>query len=144
VLRTLIILVDDVVGRLDLDLSGVGTVVYLGTHSNRTAKSAGIVLPVAAHVAQDGSFTNKDGRVQRLRRSLHPVGDAAPAYAVLDGLGVALGDAPGTARASGAFAQMAAEIAGMDGMSYASIGDQGQVLGTKSAPAAPTPEQPTA
>jgi NADH-quinone oxidoreductase subunit G len=144
VLSTLIILVDDVVGRLDLDLSGVGTVVYLGTHSNRTAQSASIVLPVAAHVAQDGSFTNKAGRIQRLRRSLHPVGDAAPAYAVLDALGVALGDAPGTARASGTFAQMAAEIAGMGGMSYASIGDQGQLLGTQSAPAAPTPEQPTA
>jgi NADH-quinone oxidoreductase subunit G len=143
-LSCLIILVDDVVGRIDMDLSGVQTVAYLGTHSNSTAEAARIVLPVASHVAQDGSFTNKDGRIQRLRRSVLPAGDAQPAYAVLDLLGAALGDPPGTSKAKGCFAQMAAEIAGMAGMSYATIGDQGQVLSTASSSAAPTPDQPTA
>ena len=143
-LSTLIILVDDVAGRLDMDFSGVATVAYLGTHSNRTSKAAKIVLPVAAHVSQDGTFINKDGRVQRLRRSLHPVGDALPAYAMIDGLGNALGDAPGTTNAKGTFAQMAAEVAGMTGMSYATIGDQGQVLGTGATATDSTPDQPTA
>jgi hypothetical protein len=32
----------------------------------------------------------------------------------------------------------------MAGMSYATIGDQGQVLSTASSSAAPTPDQPTA
>jgi len=144
-LQTLIILADDVVGRLDLGLSGVQTVAYLGTHDNRTAQASRIVLPVAVHVAQDGSFINQDGRVQRLRRSVHPLGDAQPAYRLVDALGAALGDAPGTAQAAGTFAQMAAEIAEMTGMTYRSIGDQGEVLGQGASPApAPTTDQPTA
>jgi len=144
VLSTLIILADDVVGRLDLSLTGVETVAYLGTHDNASAEAARIVLPLAAHAAQDGTLINKDGRVQRLRRCTLPVGDAQPAYLVLDSLGAALGDAPGTAKAQGAFAQMAAEVAGMTGMTYPSIGDQGQVLGQAAAPLPSTPDQPTA
>ena len=143
--QTLIILVDDVVGRLDIELSGVGTVAYLGTHDNRTAQAAGLVLPVAAHVAQDGTFTNKDGRVQRLQRAVHPVGDALPAYVVIDAIGAALGEAPGTTTAVGTFAQMAAEVPGLSGMTYPTIGTQGQLLGgAASSSSAAAPTQPTA
>jgi hypothetical protein len=47
---------------------------------------------------------------------------------------------------AGSFAQMAAEIADLSGMSYRTLGEHGQVLGSGVAPTTPpaTPNQPQA
>jgi predicted molibdopterin-dependent oxidoreductase YjgC len=40
-----------------------------------TAKMANVVLPSASFVEKDGTFTNQEGRIQRLRRLHEPQGD---------------------------------------------------------------------
>ena len=43
-----------------------------------TAKLANVVLPAASFVEKDGTFTNFEGRVQRIRRALNPSGNSVP------------------------------------------------------------------
>lgn len=145
-LEALIVLSDDVLGRLGRTSTDLKVLAYLGSHTNATAAAATHLLPAAAHVEQDGSFINRGGRVQRLRRALFPAGDSKPAYQVLDTLAAALGHETGTTMGAGSFAQMAAEIADLSGMSYRSLGEHGQVLGAgvASATSTATPSHPQA
>jgi formate dehydrogenase alpha subunit len=43
-----------------------------------TAELADVVLPAAAFAEKDGTFTNTERRVQRVRKAIDPVGDAKP------------------------------------------------------------------
>ena len=41
-----------------------------------TAQQADVVLPAASFAEKEGTFTNGEGRVQRVRRAVEPVGEA--------------------------------------------------------------------
>jgi len=43
-----------------------------------TARVATVVLPVASFAEKDGTFTNFEGRVQRLHKAIEPAGDSLP------------------------------------------------------------------
>lgn len=43
-----------------------------------TARLADVVLPAATFAEKDGTFTNTERRVQRVRKAIEPVGDARP------------------------------------------------------------------
>ncbi|MCP4714884.1 MAG: molybdopterin-dependent oxidoreductase, partial [Deltaproteobacteria bacterium] len=43
-----------------------------------TAELADVVLPAATFAEEDGTFTNTERRVQRVRKAIDPVGDAKP------------------------------------------------------------------
>jgi formate dehydrogenase alpha subunit len=43
-----------------------------------TAKLATVVLPAASFVEKEGTFTNFEGRVQRIRRAIEPISDSLP------------------------------------------------------------------
>lgn len=45
---------------------------------SETAKLAHVVLPAATFAEKDGTFTNTERRVQRVRKAIEPVGDAKP------------------------------------------------------------------
>ena len=45
---------------------------------SETAKLAHVVLPAASFAERDGTFTNTERRVQRVRRAIEPVGDSKP------------------------------------------------------------------
>jgi len=45
---------------------------------SETAKLADIVLPGVSFAEKDGTFTNTERRVQRVRKAMEPVGDAKP------------------------------------------------------------------
>jgi formate dehydrogenase alpha subunit len=48
-----------------------------------TAKLAHVVLPAASFAADDGTFTNTERRVQRVRRAVLPPGDAKPDWEIV-------------------------------------------------------------
>lgn len=123
-LKVLVVLEDDVLGRLG-DVP-VETLVALSAWRTATANRAAVLLPVSAHVEQEGTYTNRHGRVQRLNAALPPAGDSLPAYRVLEKLGVALGKSPGTDTARGAWKALASAVSAYKGMTYKTIGKQGQ------------------
>ncbi|HVC34385.1 MAG TPA: NADH-quinone oxidoreductase subunit NuoG [Chloroflexota bacterium] len=61
------------------------------TFLTETAKLASVVLPGAAFAEKDGSFTNLERRVQRLRTGVSPRGEARPDWRIIRDLGIALG-----------------------------------------------------
>ncbi len=48
-----------------------------------TAEFADVVLPAASFAEKDGTFTNTDRRVQRIRKAIEPVGDSKPDWVIL-------------------------------------------------------------
>jgi predicted molibdopterin-dependent oxidoreductase YjgC len=53
---------------------------------NETNIYADVVLPVASFAEKDGTFTNSDRRVQRVRRAINPPGIARPDWEIVSEL----------------------------------------------------------
>jgi NADH-quinone oxidoreductase subunit G len=114
----------------------VDMVVFTGTNANRTSARAHWVLPAAAWVERDGTYTNFEGRVQRFRSALEPLGQALPEWEMLGRVLAALGEPPSATRAEHWFRQLAAAVPAFAGLSYQSIGDAGRMIArAASAPA---------
>ncbi len=56
-----------------------------------TARLATVVLPGASFIEKDGTFTNTERRVQRIREAIKPVGDSKPDWEILRELTKAMG-----------------------------------------------------
>jgi formate dehydrogenase alpha subunit len=56
-----------------------------------TAELAHVILPGASAVEKDGTFTNTERRVQRVRKAIKPVGDSRPDWQILCDLATRLG-----------------------------------------------------
>jgi NADH-quinone oxidoreductase subunit G len=66
-------------------------VVYMGTHGDRGAHRADVILPGAAYTEKDGVYVNTEGRVQRGERATFPKGEAKEDWAILRALSGRLG-----------------------------------------------------
>jgi NADH-quinone oxidoreductase subunit G len=106
-------------------LDGVRTLVFTGTNAHRTSARAHLVLPAAAWVERDGTFTNFEGRVQRFRPAVEPLGEARPVWAIVGEALAALGAPAGASRAEHWFRALADAVPAFAGLSYAAIGDSG-------------------
>ncbi|MCA9970140.1 MAG: molybdopterin-dependent oxidoreductase, partial [Anaerolineales bacterium] len=60
---------------------------------SETAAYADVVLPAASYAEKDGTFTNTERRVQRVRRAIPPVGDSRPDWWITAQIGQRLGAA---------------------------------------------------
>jgi NADH-quinone oxidoreductase subunit G len=61
-------------------------VIYLGTHGDRGAARANVILPGAAYTEKSGIYVNTEGRVQLAERANFPPGDAREEWAILRAL----------------------------------------------------------
>jgi NADH-quinone oxidoreductase subunit G len=79
-------------GADEIDLSATDAfVIYLGTHGDRGAHRADVVLPGAAYTEKAGLYVNTEGRVQRGERAVFPKGEAREDWAILRALSERLG-----------------------------------------------------
>ncbi|MEZ5286987.1 MAG: molybdopterin-dependent oxidoreductase [Vicinamibacterales bacterium] len=65
--------------------------VYEGVLATALAKAADVVLPGAAWVEKDATYTNDQGRVQAVSRAINPPGEAVEDWQVLTSVAAALG-----------------------------------------------------
>ncbi len=56
-----------------------------------TARLADVVLPASSYAEKNGTFTNSEGAVQRVRQGLEPIGDSRPDWEILSALSVSMG-----------------------------------------------------
>jgi len=56
-----------------------------------TAKLGAVVLPAVSFVEKQGTFTNFEGRVQRLAKAIEPLGDSLPDWEIIVRLGERMG-----------------------------------------------------
>ncbi|WP_353186915.1 NADH-quinone oxidoreductase subunit NuoG, partial [Bosea sp. (in: a-proteobacteria)] len=78
-------------GADEIDVPEGAFVVYQGTHGDKGAHRADVILPGAAYTEKSGTYVNTEGRVQIGERATFPPGDAREDWAILRALSGHLG-----------------------------------------------------
>ncbi|SMX24337.1 NADH-quinone oxidoreductase subunit NuoG [Boseongicola aestuarii] len=78
-------------GADEIEIAAGATVIYQGSHGDRGAHRADIVLPSAAWTEENGLFVNTEGRPQLALRASFPPGQAKESWAILRALSAELG-----------------------------------------------------
>ncbi|MGI8525074.1 MAG: NADH-quinone oxidoreductase subunit NuoG [Pseudolabrys sp.] len=78
-------------GADEIEIGYGAFVVYIGSHGDRGAHRADVILSGAAYPEKSGIYVNTEGRVQMARRAAFPPGDAREDWAILRALSDALG-----------------------------------------------------
>ncbi|MDC1176577.1 NADH-quinone oxidoreductase subunit NuoG, partial [Candidatus Pelagibacter sp.] len=61
-------------------------IVYQGSHGDKGAEIADIILPGSAYTEQDGYFTNLEGKIQKAYKASYPPGDAKEDWQIINEL----------------------------------------------------------
>jgi predicted molibdopterin-dependent oxidoreductase YjgC len=90
-----------------------------------TAAYADVFLPAALYAEKDGTFTNTERRVQRVRKAVEPPGDTKPDWEIIQELGKRMGmdwdyDSP-----EAIFEEIRTAVPQYAGMTYERLGTQG-------------------
>jgi NADH-quinone oxidoreductase subunit G len=78
-------------GADEIEVAPGAFAVYIGTHGDRGAARADVVLPGAAYPEKSATHVNTEGRVQMATRASFPPGDAREDWAILRALSDVLG-----------------------------------------------------
>jgi NADH-quinone oxidoreductase subunit G len=78
-------------GADDLEVAEGTFVVYIGTHGDKGAHRADVILPGAAYTEKSGIYVNTEGRVQMGARAGFPPGDARDDWSIIRALSEGLG-----------------------------------------------------
>jgi NADH-quinone oxidoreductase subunit G len=78
-------------GADEIDIAPGAFVVYQGTHGDRGAHRADVILPGATYTEKSGTYVNTEGRVQMANRAAFAPGDAREDWAILRALSDVLG-----------------------------------------------------
>ena len=78
-------------GADEIDVAPGAFVIYIGTHGDKGAHRADVILPGAAYTEKSGIYVNTEGRVQMAARAGFPPGDAREDWAILRALSDVLG-----------------------------------------------------
>ncbi|MBP2673599.1 MAG: nqo3 1 [Deltaproteobacteria bacterium] len=110
-------------------LSKVPFVAQVGTNAGPVSKAAHAVLPSASFAERSGTFTNSEGRVQRFHAGFPPRGKARNPIGILVDLAKWLGGEWSQLDERSVFLEMSRTEAPFRGMTYETIGNQGQEAG---------------
>jgi len=78
-------------GADEIDIAPGAFVIYQGTHGDRGAHRADVILPGATYTEKPGLYVNTEGRVQLAERANFPPGDAREDWAILRALSAVVG-----------------------------------------------------
>jgi len=78
-------------GADEIDIDAGAFVIYQGSHGDRGAHRADLILPAAAYTEEPGIFVNTEGRPQLALRAGFAPGDAKENWAILRALSAELG-----------------------------------------------------
>ena len=109
---------EDALSRLDF-------LVVQELFQNATTVHADVVLPAASYAEVDGTFTNNDGFVQRVRQSIAPLHQAKADWMITAQLAKELGvDFGFEMSASAVFREIAEKVGAYSGMRYPLLKDE--------------------
>ncbi|MFL4470841.1 NADH-quinone oxidoreductase subunit NuoG [Tateyamaria armeniaca] len=80
-------------GADEIDIADGAFVIYQGSHGDRGAHRADVILPGAAYTEEGGLFVNTEGRPQLAARASFAPGEAKENWAILRALSGEMGDA---------------------------------------------------
>jgi NADH-quinone oxidoreductase subunit G len=61
-------------------------IIYQGSHGDKGAEIADIILPGAAYTEQNGHFTNLEGKIQKAFKASYPPGEAKEDWQIINEL----------------------------------------------------------
>jgi len=61
-------------------------IIYQGSHGDKGAEMADIILPGAAYTEQSGHYTNLEGKIQKAYKASYPPGDAKEDWQIINDL----------------------------------------------------------
>lgn len=106
-------------------LSKLDFLVVQELFENDTTAAADVVLPAASFAEVDGTFTNNDGIVQRVRQSIPPLHQSKADWMIVDQLAKELGmDLGYQMAASAVFRDIAKNVPGYEGLTYPLLKDE--------------------
>ncbi|TRO96086.1 NADH-quinone oxidoreductase subunit G [Glycocaulis profundi] len=77
--------------EIDTDALGSAFVIYVGSHGDKGAARADLVLPSAAYTEKNAIYVNTEGRAQLAERAVFPKGEAKEDWAIFRALSARLG-----------------------------------------------------
>ena len=106
----------------------VSCVVFQGSWNQPTAALADIQLPAAVYAEKEGTFTNFQGRTQRIHAAVPPIGKSLTDLDILAKLASSLGaEMPGLSAAQ-VFDEIGRSVSAFSGMNWQSLGTSGQLI----------------
>ncbi len=111
-------------------LARVPFVAVMASHDAPELEKAHLVLPTALWAEVDGTFTNYQHRVQRIRRAVAAPGEAAPRWEMAAGLLERLGAPLGASSAREVFTLVARAVPAYAGLDHRVVGSTGRILST--------------
>ncbi len=78
-------------GADEIEIAPGAFVIYQGTHGDRGAHRADVILPGATYTERTSTYVNTEGRVQIANRAAYPPGDAREDWAILRALSDRIG-----------------------------------------------------
>ncbi len=111
-------LTDPDINHVRKALSGLEFLVVQDIFLSETAKYADVVLPAACYAEKDGTFTNTERRVQRVRKAVEPPGQARADWEIISDLATRMGYPMDYASAADIFEEIRALTPSYAGMTY--------------------------
>jgi len=119
--------------KLNKAFSSLYFLVLHATHFSEDLSIASVVLPTAMPAETDGTFTNYDGRVQRIFKAFHPPLEAKAGWEIFLELIKRNGKKFPAETPEEIFGRIAKEVRNYNGLSYEKIGNNGiKILNPKS------------
>jgi len=109
-------------------LARVPFIAVMATHEWPELQAAHVVLPAAAWAEVDGTFTNYQRRVQRIRRAVPAPGAALARWELAEGVLRALGAPLGVSSAREVFSRLGQAVSDYAGLDHKAVGPGGRAL----------------
>jgi predicted molibdopterin-dependent oxidoreductase YjgC len=119
----------ELVGGNAKALTGLELLVVTDMFLTQTAELAHVVLPTASFAEKEGTFTNTEGRVQKILATMPPVHGTAPEIAIWLELASRLGQPLPKMGVLEIFGELCQKVPAYNGLNYALLGDNGQLRG---------------
>jgi predicted molibdopterin-dependent oxidoreductase YjgC len=94
-----------------------------------TAQLAHVVLPTASFVEIEGTYTNLEGRVQKLNAAISPVPGTAPTIAILMEIANRMGQQLPAQNVAEIFSDLSQNLPAYATLGYTQLGAQGEIRG---------------
>ncbi len=102
--------------------------IYQGSNINDTCAYAHLILPSSVYAEKDGTFTNVQGRVQRILPAFFPAHESKGDWEIMKLIAQGLGQGLTYKNSKEIFNDIAASVASFADMTYDKISDQGMLL----------------
>jgi len=119
------VLTDPNAGKVRQELSHLDLLILQDIFFTETAELAHVVLPGVSFAEKDGTFTNTERRVQRVRKAIEPLGNARPDWKIICNLSTLLGYSMQYESTEKIMEEIASLTPSYGGISYSRLEEQG-------------------